>query len=380
MGNAAGIIIGAGIAGLSAAISLRSIGLDVAVYEAASVLQPAGAGIWMAPNAMKVFARLGIAQRIQEAGLSMEKVALFDQHGKPILIAPQQGVAARHHFAITALHRGALQSVLAAQLPDSAIHLGKKLIAVRQGPQVSAVFADGSQAGADFLIGADGLNSIVRSELFGKIPLRFAGTTCWRGVADFPLPAELRCSTAEFWGRRRRFGMAEIAPGVVYWFAVKTVPPGGKDSPEEGKQRLLEDFRGFADPVRPLLDATSPGRMIRNDLCDLPPRRPWSRGAVCLIGDAAHPMTPDMGQGGAQAVEDAYFLSRELGRRPPVQAFAAFETCRFPKVAPIVKQSYRFNKMIHWRFGGALRNAAFRLTPPGIAERMMDRIYDIPEA
>lgn len=373
-----GLIIGAGIAGLSTAIALRSVGIEAVIYEAAPVLQPTGAGIWMAPNAMKVFARLGIAGLIQNSGLPMDAVALFDHRGRPILAAPQQAVLARHGFCITAIHRGALQAVLASQVPEAAIRLGKKLISVRQDGNMTAIFADGSQAVGDFLIGADGLNSAVRTELFGNLPLRYSGTTCWMGVADFDLPAGLRRSTAEFWGRQQRFGLAEISPGTVYWFAVKTAPPGGKAASELTREGLLEDYREFAGPVQPLLAATASDRIIRNDLCDLPPRRPWFRGAACLIGDAAHPMTPDMGQGGAQAVEDAYFLSQELARHPPAQAFAGFEARRFPKVAPIVKQSYRFNKMIHWRFGATLRNAAFRLTPPGVAERMMDRVYEIP--
>jgi 2-polyprenyl-6-methoxyphenol hydroxylase-like FAD-dependent oxidoreductase len=373
-----GIIVGAGIAGLTTAVALRRAGIQVEIYEAAPVLRPAGAGIWMAPNAMKVFARLGLADAVGHAGLAVEKVVLLDQRLRPILVASQHGVASKHGFPVTAIHRGVLQEVIASHVPNEQIHLGKRLIALQQRRSVTATFSDGSEAAADFLIGADGLNSAIRTGLFGPIPLRYSGTTCWRGVADFQLPAEFRRSTTEIWGTQQRFGIAEIQPGRVYWFAVKTSPAGQKDPPSAVKSRLLRDFAGFGGPVQPLLQATGEDQIIRDDLCDLPPGQPWFRDSVCLIGDAAHPMTPDMGQGGAQAVEDAWFLAGELVRQSrPSEAFVHFQAQRFPRVAPIVKGSYRFNQLIHSRFAPRLRNALFRITPLSMAQRMMDRIYDV---
>jgi 2-polyprenyl-6-methoxyphenol hydroxylase-like FAD-dependent oxidoreductase len=155
--------------------------------------------------------------------------------------------------------------------------------------------------------------------------------------------------SSETWGRGLRFGMLPIRNRRVFWYATHTCPAGGEDQEGERKARLSQLFGGWREPIEQLIAATDEGAILRNDIFDRRPVRHWGSGRVTLLGDAAHPPTPNLGQGACQALEDALVLSECLTeQREPVVALRAYEECRMRRSAAIIEQSYLFGKIGQW--------------------------------
>ncbi|RYZ32454.1 MAG: FAD-binding protein, partial [Sphingobacteriales bacterium] len=217
-----GIIIGAGMAGLTAAIAMQQLGISVKIYEWAPTLEAVGAGIWMAPNAMQVFDRLGIAHKINEGGVPLEKIQIVDRNMHPILRTNQDAFRNRFGFTTTAIRRSSLQEILLQEINKENLNLGKKCIGIENiGDEPVAFFEDGSSVAADFIIAADGVHSPVRKQLFPKAILRNKNTCCWRGIALLQLRPEFKKAIIESWDQGVRFGFSEVKDGMVDWFAVQ---------------------------------------------------------------------------------------------------------------------------------------------------------------
>lgn len=375
------IVVGAGIGGLTAAVALRRAGIDAVVYEAAEELRPVGKGIWVPTNAMQAFERLGLSEAVLRAGWPLERIEVRELSGEVMTAVDLKQVAARFGHTTVSIHRAELVRALADALPAGALQLAKRAIGFEQDADGATVrFADGSEVRGDMLIGADGIRSAVREQLFPGVPLRYSGQTCYRGIADLKLPAEAARSCWEIWGGDARFGFSAIGPKSVYWFAPMTSQPGSDLPPELGDW-LAKRYAAFPSPVPEIVRHTPSEEIIRTDLYDFASRQPWRQGRVVLLGDAAHAMTPNLGQGGAQAIEDAYVLAETLrGNADVDDALARYERARFPRVRWIANTAWRFGKLAHLRPGFALslRNWALRLTPAAINRRQLDRIYRLP--
>lgn len=372
------IIIGGGIAGLTTAIALEQRGFDTRVYEAQPSLSVAGAGIWMATNAMQVFERLGLAADIKRRGMPLDKIEIADSRLRTIQSTSQLLFVEQYGFSVTSILRSRLRDTLVEHY-GKPIYTGKRLDrVVDNGQSVKAHFTDGSHVSGEILIGADGIHSAVRQELFPQSQIRYSGQTCWRGIANIALDAPYERACVETWGKKYRFGLSVISEEEVYWFAVAKAPRGGTDDRTKLKAKLQSMYADFSDPIPTILSATAAERIIRNDITDLQPIGDWHKGRVCLIGDAAHATTPNMGQGGGQAVEDAWFLSRILKEEPDYQqAFQRFQQKRQKKVAQVVKTSWQIGKVAHLSFGQNLRNFLLRNTPKALAEKRMLDLYSI---
>ncbi len=377
------IIIGGGIAGLSTALALQKVGISCRVYERSPQLEAVGSGIWMAPNAMKVLAWLGISEAILNSGVSLQRVDITNRHLKPFRNFIENNIANDNGHTITSIHRAALQDILLRHLAnDDMLLLGKTYAShTAFSDRVEVSFADGSQEVCDVLLGADGLRSKVRQAIFPQAQLRFSGQTCWRGVADISLPIGLQNSCKEAWGREIRLGFSPISNNQVYWFAVQNAQVDGKDLSESAvKSALSWTYAGFAQPIPDILANTPANKIIRTDLYDLKRLDTWHQGRVCLIGDAAHATTPNMGQGGAQGVEDAYYISQLLASAASYkEAFELFEAKRRKKVDNIVNNSWLLGSMAHNRFWQPVATLAMRLTPENLLLKQMQEIYHIDE-
>ena len=377
--NKKAVIVGGGIAGLTAAIAFEQIGIEAEVFEASPKLEPIGAGIWMAPNAMQVFDRLGIADEVKAAGKVLWSVRVCDKRFRVIQTSDLTAAEKEFGFSIVAIHRGTLQKILLSRLKSEKIHCGYVFDSFNtDGQKVNVQFQNGQVTTGNLLIGADGVHSKVRGQLFGNKPLRYSGLTCWRGITKFALNDAFKATSFELWGGRNRFGFSEITEDTVYWYAASKAQSGKTLSGELARKYLTDQFKDFASPVVDLIESTDPQKMIHTDLCDLPPTRPWAKENICLIGDAAHPMTPNLGQGGAQAIEDAFLLSKELsGETSTAKALHRFEARRFKKIQKIVNDAYFFGKLAHMETGSKFRNLVLRLIPQGAAQRSMHTLFRI---
>lgn len=204
---------------------------------------------------------------------------------------------------------------------------------------------------------------MVRRQLLGETPLRYAGYTSWRGVAPVAglSPAH---EVVELWGRGLRFGIVPIAEQETYWFAVANAAAGGTDS--DSRATVLERFASFGEPARALVEASPGARILRTDIYDRKPVSSWSKGRVCLLGDAAHPTTPNLGQGGCMAIEDAVVLAHCLAKGAQhADAFHEYERKRVAHTTKIVNASWQFGRLaqLEGRVVTWLRDLALRATP-----------------
>ncbi|CAN5890082.1 MAG: FAD-dependent monooxygenase [Gemmatimonadetes bacterium] len=375
------VIIGGGIGGLTTAIALRRRGIEAHVYEAAPQLRAVGAGIWVPTNAMQVLDRLGLAGAVQAAGRPIEAAELRDARSGRLQLMDLRQAQQGYGFATVAIHRARLQRILAERVPAATLHLDRTCTTVEaEGDRVRIRFQDGGQAAARVVIGADGVRSAVRRALFPAARLRYSGQTSYRGVADVRLPSELEGTGWEVWGAGCRFGFSAIAEREVYWFATLGAPPGEMEAEGDIQVRLQPLFASFPSPIPGILTATPPARITRTDMYDLAPISTWHRGRIALLGDAAHATTPNLGQGGAQAIEDAYVIAEQLAAHDqPEEAFRAYERIRVAKAHLVVKRSRQMGRIVHLSnpLTRGLRNVLLRATPASVTRKQMDALYSL---
>lgn len=372
-------IIGAGIGGLTIALAFEKAGIEYQIFEKTQKMTPVGAGIWLAPNALQVLEFFNVLDEIRENGNSIDRITLGKADLSPISDTYQNTIKKIFGYSTIAIHRAELQKILYSKIPKEKIHLGKEFNHFEEltNQKVKVFFDDNSAYETDFLIGADGINSKLRKQLFPESKTRYSGQTCWRGVANIKTDKEFQNRGVELWGNQVRIGISRLSENKVYWFAVALAAPNQDDKAEIVQQKLSKMFSKFHPLVNKLILSTSPDDIIRNDIIDLEPLDKWYKNNICLLGDAAHAATPNLGQGGAQAIEDAYYLSEIIKLQPKGNIFEIFQEKRVKKVNSIVKQSWVTGKMAHWKYGRGIRNFILKHMPKKLLEKKMIELYEI---
>lgn len=339
------MVIGSGIGGLSAGIALQQAGLEVEVFERAPELHEVGAGISLWANALQALRYLGLDETVRRRGASGGASNLRTWRGD-ILTEGSPEVQRRFGEVVVSLHRAELQQLLLDAFGEQHVRRGKTLSRFERTEQgVVAHFADDSQTEGDLLIGADGLYSAVRAQLHGSHAPRYAGYSAWRAVASFSLKPD---QAGESWGYGQRFGCLPLGGGRTYWFATRTQRAGEK-APEGEKVKLLQLFKNWHAPIPVLIAATPDERVLHNDIFDRPVLETWGEGRVTLLGDAAHPMTPNLGQGACQALEDAAVLGACFRNAENVSAaLRRYEARRQPRTNRFVRQSRALGTVAQW--------------------------------
>jgi len=367
------VIVGAGIGGLTLGIALERAGHDVTIVEKRAAFKEEGAGVVLGPNVMTAVRRLDLTADIKAVGREVSGMNITDARGRVlghstyrVTKLPEPGVA---------VHRSRLHEVLRAHF-KGALRLGATVERVTLG-NAPAVVVDGRPLAGDLLVGADGIRSPVRQAMFPDFSTRYSGITCFRFVVD----AQWTGDAFEMWGAGKRVGVVPIGQGKTYAFLAIKAPP--RAAPPFS---TLEEFRqcwsDFGSPGADAVAAVQDLRMLlHDDLEDgLAPR--FHGPGVVLLGDAAHPVTPNMGQGAGLAIEDACCLANLLdGTRPLPDALAAYETLRRPRATWIRDQSYSFGRLAQMTspVGRWFRDLAVRLTPASVNARMLRRILtDMP--
>lgn len=382
------VVIGAGIGGLTAAIALHRRDWAVTVLERAPVLEPVGAGIAIAPNAQRALDVIGLGDAVRAMTAVEGDGGLRRPDGRWISRTDGSAVAERFGGPVVVAYRPALVDLLTALLPPGALHTGVAVTDVEPGDawgRTARVTAGARHWDAGLVVAADGIHSRVRPSLFPADPgPQYAGYTSWRMVV--PAPAE-PLQPHETWGRGRIWGTMPIAGGRAYCYATAVTPRGGRaaDGDGDGDERteLRRLFGDWHRPIPELLDAAGPDTVLRHDVFSLTAPLPaHHRGRVALLGDAAHAMAPNLGQGGCQALEDAVVLAHladpggDLGT-----ALAAYTAQRLPRTTAVARRSLRIGRLTTWsaRPAVTLRTAALAAAgrlAPHLALRSLDGIAD----
>ncbi len=365
------LVLGGGIGGLSTGIALRSAGFHAEVFEQSSELREAGAGVGLWSNAMASLDQLGVSIRgsrplrtLTGANASGKELSLI----KLDTLGPDFASAAC--FVVL---RPALLAALAERLPKEVVHTSSRALHVEalEG-RVRLHLEGGRIEDGDLLVGADGLHSIVRSLVVGEDNLRYSGQTCFRGVA------QLRVAEAdtlrEIQGRGQRGAVCPVDLETVYWWAAHNAPAGKILEPLSRKNHLLARYRGWPFGLEDAILATASDAILQNDLVDRPPADAYVRGRVVLIGDAAHPTTPNLGQGANMAIDDAIVLARSLRVEATVSgALERYQRERLARTRQIVQRSWSFGQMCLWKSAPAvwLREVMLRLTPQAMMRGLL---------
>ena len=363
------VIVGGGIAGLAAARALAADGRDVVLIERSRTWRPAGAALTLARNAMAVLDAVRAGAAVRTVGRRIDGAVIAAADGGP-LGAVSEGWPELYAVRRTDLH-DCLADGLAAEVE---VRLGTTVDRLTDaGGHVTCHLSDGDTITCELVIGADGVGSQVRSLVLGAAApaVRYAGYTCWRLLTA---PADPPATAVEQWGRGQRAGVVPLPDAQVYVFLTDNAPPGGTDAGDA--HELLRRFHRFGGPARRALEAVD-GRtaILRNDIVELDGAA-FGTGRVALVGDAAHAMTPNLGQGAGQALEDVAVLTRTLATMPVTDAIAAYARRRRPRVTALQRRSRVIGRVgqLEHPLLTTVRDVVTRLTPASVLRRQALRV------
>jgi 2-polyprenyl-6-methoxyphenol hydroxylase-like FAD-dependent oxidoreductase len=386
------IVIGGGIGGLTLARACLDVGIQVEVYEKRSLpeMLSGPGGIFIQRNAMRVYQLLWdgkIYDRFYQQGGSILEGGFFSKSGEILYLNSPKFIQA-DNLGICLL-RPELQQILYDALPAGTVKTESAFENFEaSGDTVRVCFHNGTTAEGSVLVGADGLYSNVRARLQQKDRLEpplYSGTCCWRGYFEGSgLPLDSRYSWAEYWGQGDRFGYFDVGSGRFSFYAFANAPAGGTDAAAGGALNALRSrFSSYAEPVPAILEALTHQQIYRNDIYDREPLgKTWGQGRVTLIGDAAHPVQPNLGQGGCMAIEDAFELVKRLA---PLQAdetvplwlrqFEASRCDRIRRVFSTSRQVGQLGQSAH-PIACLLRNWIYKSTPTWLADLQFKWLFD----
>lgn len=363
-------MVGAGIGGLASAIALRHSRYEVLVLEQAPRLTEVGTGITLWPNGVRALAILGLGA-VRDLGRVQGEGGVRVPSGRWLSRSDMSQVREMFGEPVLAMHRADLQQLLMERASQtSEIRLGATVRSVLQDVSgVTAVLADGSETRADMLVGADGVDSVVRRQLFATRS-RYAGFSAWRAVVQSETAA--LGVQGETWGTGQLFGFVPIGPERIYWFAAARLPEDEPLGSGSNREELLRRFGEWHDPIPDLVRETPEDRILYHHIHEVPRLKAWSSGRATLLGDAAHAMTPNLGQGACQALEDAVALGEAVAAgSDPVAALAAFQRARLRRAVRIAARSRGISRLAlaSHPIAVALRNFAIGLIPNGALTR-----------
>ena len=366
-------IIGGGIAGLTLAISLRGSRFKCHIFEKESELKSDDSAIIMFPNALRVFKKYGFMREVMDAGGAINQIYMKKDDGK--IFAQTHP---RYQLPPVCLHRKDLYATLIKHA-EATFYTNHTLESFQNLPdgRVMLSFKNGASKIFDALIGADGLHSLVRQSIIGDGKPIFRGYNIWCGIAEANAGSGY---ASESYGKGKRVGIVPIQKGKCSWWATMNESFMAEDAPENTKQKLLDAFGNWHHPISELIEKTE--RISKHSLCDRVTVTGWTKGNCTLIGDAAHPTTPNLGQGGCLAVEGAYILGEVIRKYGITDStFQRYETLQFERAKSVVQASRQLGEMgqLENSIGVFFRNLILRFTPSRTTLQVVDKffLYDV---
>ncbi|MDO7535684.1 FAD-dependent urate hydroxylase HpxO [Acinetobacter pittii] len=309
------VIIGAGMGGLTTGIALKKFGHQVRIFEQTEKILPVGAAISLWSNGVKCLNYLGLTDKIAKLGGQMDDLAYVDGLTGDVMtqfsLQPLIEEVGQRPYPVA---RADLQNMLMDEFGRDQIYLGKKMVSLEdKADYVEVHFADGSSTQADLLIGADGTHSLTRTYVLGQqVQRRYAGYVNWNGLVEISEDLAPAQQWTTYVGEGKRASLMPVADGKFYFFLDVPLPAGLDNNRDEYKKLLKQYFVDWCQPVQQLIERLDPQKTNRVEIHDIEPFTQFYKGRVVILGDAAHSTTPDIGQGGCQAMEDAIYLARSL--------------------------------------------------------------------
>lgn len=308
-------IIGAGMGGLTTGIALKKFGHHVTIYEQAEQILAMGAAISLWSNGVKCLNYLGLTDQVAKLGGQMDHLAYMDGLTGDVMtqfsLHPLIAEVGQRPYPVS---RSDLQNMLMDEFGRENIHLGKKMLSFTETNDVVTVqFADGTQVQTQLLVGADGTHSITRAYVLGEqVERRYAGYVNWNGLVEISEDYAPADQWTTYVGEGKRVSLMPVADHRFYFFFDVPLPAGLENNRSNYKALLKEYFAGWCPQVQKLIDNINEQTTNRVEIHDIEPFAQFYKGRVVIVGDAAHSTTPDIGQGGCQAMEDAIYLARSL--------------------------------------------------------------------
>ncbi len=326
------------------------------------------------PNALLALNKLGLADDVIASGFTLRTGNIQDFRGRLLAQYAFDSLEKKLKMPSVGISRVVLHDLLLSRIPANLLKLGYECKQIEQDQdKASLFFSNKVKTNVDWVVGADGLHSKVRTSVFGPMPLRYSGQLSYRGITE--IPTGYVCDFFETWGKGQRFGAVRIDANRIYWWAVFNAIPGLsiKDK-KTAKTFLLNRYQGWHHPIQQLIHSSDP--LIQADIFDLRPSKLWYRNRVVLLGDAIHPITPNLGQGAAMALESAVALLEVFEQYPIDEAACkAYQSRRYLRTTWMNRGSWWFGKLAQSESGlvSACRNLAMKATPQW-AMGTMDRL------
>lgn len=355
-------IIGAGIAGLTAALALQNQQHQITIFEKAIQIQPVGAGIILQPNALSILEKLALLPQLKREGHLAEHFVLADHHGKTL---NKQAYRLNSLDYAVLIHRAQLHKLLLASLTKEVeLKLGHTLASIN-AETGRLDFTSGDTDTFDLILGCDGLYAKSRQMIFPDVDLYQAGQLCWRGTSTVDNIPE---QPIEHWGRGTRLGIVPIGQHRIYWYITQTTSANRSFQPNKNYRHLINDIlTAFPARYQAAIQQTPTSEITQHELTALRPLSRWGVGKVILVGDAAHAMTPNLGQGAAQAIIGAWQFAQSLHYHNNNISLSRqhYQRQHQNTVARLRWASDLIGKMTSWQsdWSCQLRNYGIRLLP-----------------
>ncbi len=366
-------IIGGGIGGFTTAVALQKFGIDATIYERAEKIRELGAGMMLWANSARVMNELSLLEKIIEFGGATDIFLVRKQNGEVLMNI------ATGNFEVPSvcLPRANFLSILVSEFPSEKIKLLHEFEHLEQTKQeVLVKFTNGEVAKHDLLISADGLRSRVRSQVFGQTEPIYRGYQIWRGIGKANgIPKN---TSSETWGKGKRFGILNCGNKQFTWYAAVNFPKNHADLPIGRKAELLELFSDWHSPISELISSTPEDLIMKNGANDQVLLSKWSKNRVVLLGDSAHACTPNLGQGGGMAIEDAMVLAKSLHKKSSIEsALCLYEKLRMSRVKHIQQRSRLMGQIGQWQNSLMVnaREKVTKLLPAKFFEFNLRRTY-----